>query len=76
MLFVNSKFAKASRNICQAHCKFEFSVCHFIFIYTQYTLQIDRPTDTDRWSRQMFRNMSSPLAVLIESDALIIIKWD
>jgi len=31
--------------------------------------QTDRPTD--RWSRRMFRNMNAPLAMLIDSDALI-----
>jgi len=32
----------------------------------------DRKTDTDRWSRRMFHNMSTPFTMLIESDALII----
>ena len=39
-------------------------------VLPQYTLRTDRPTD--RWSRRMFRTMSAPLAMLIESDALII----
>ena len=39
----------------------------------QNTLWTDWPKDrqTDRWSRRMFHNMSAPLAMLIESDALI-----
>jgi len=37
-------------------------------ILPQYTLRTDRLTD--RWSRQMFSNMSAPLAMLTDSDAL------
>jgi len=37
-------------------------------IFPQYTLRTDRPTD--RWSRRMFSNMSAPLAMLTDSDAL------
>ena len=39
------------------------------FFHNTFCRQTDRPTD--RWSRQMFRNMSAPLAMLIDSDALI-----
>ena len=43
-------------------------------ILPQYTFRTDRHTDTqrDRWARRQVRNMSASLAVLIESDALII----
>jgi len=34
---------------------------------------LDRQTHTDRWARQQVHNMSAPLTMLIESDALIII---
>jgi len=43
-------------------------------VLPQYTLRTDRQTDwpTDRRSRRMFCNMSAPLAMLIECDALTI----
>ena len=44
-------------------------------ILPQYTLQTDQPTDrlTDRRSRRMFHNISTTLAMLIDSGVLIII---
>jgi len=55
-----------------------FTIPHGIQIQSavlpQYTMWTNKQTDqvTDRRSRRMFHNMSTPLAMLIESNALII----
>jgi len=47
-------------------CNIQLRVRIQAAVLPQYTLQTDRPTD--RWSRRIFRKISAPLAMLIDSD--------